>query len=182
MPIYFDPYTLPSTAVLEMYRRARHGYYTGTESRENRRLLNHCTGVVTTQEVSAIMILTRDVGHNSNGMFANPDYERCWHLSLSFRNPLTGEPVSYHKNAAREWVKSFFTPEQRRVLWVESPKTERGRQHDVWHHRVFSDELWHPILPRKEVYTKEFTELDWKTFSEIYNAPPPVMAGWGESE
>ena len=31
------------------------------------------------------------------------------------------------------------------------------------------DEAWKPIMPRGEVYSTQFTERGWKSFSEIHN-------------
>lgn len=131
--------------------------------------------------MGSILIFTRDIGHHTGGMFRNPDYERCYHLSISFRD-LGGKPIPYDKKTARMWVEAFFRPEDLKKLWIESPKTPEGKSNDVWHYRLFCDEHWQGILPRKEVYSEEFTEVDWKSFSEIHGEPTPIMAGWGESD
>ena len=45
---------------------------------------------------------------------------------------------------------------------VRTP-TNRTRRCD----RPLCDTHWRPILPRKEVYSKDFTELGWKSASEV---------------
>jgi hypothetical protein len=39
---------------------------------------------------------------------------------------------------------------------------------------VFCDERWQPILPRGEVYSREFTEKGWKSFSEMNGGKPRI--------
>jgi|GEM_PF-1519514 len=175
----FEFGTLPSVAAREMYRRARHGIYTGADTRENTRLVKHCTGEWSDGTFRTIMIFTRDVGHHSGGMFKNPDYERCLHLSLSFRDAFRGRPAGKSERLTKMWIDAFFSPDYQRCLWVESPKSEKGKALDVWHYRVFCDIHWQPIIPRKEVYTTEFTELGWKSFSELHDGKEAIMAGWG---
>lgn len=34
--------------------------------------------------------------------------------------------------------------------------------------QVFCDPAWQPLKPRGEVYTREFTEVGWKSFSELH--------------
>jgi hypothetical protein len=109
----------------------------------------------------------------------NPDYERCLHLSLSFREYLTGRPAGKADRLTKVWLDAFFPPAYQRCLWVESPKSEKGKVLDVWHYRVFCDIHWQPIVPRKEVYTTEFTDLGWKSFSELHDGKEAIMAGWG---
>lgn len=36
------------------------------------------------QKYGCFLVYTRDVGHHSCGWWKNPDYERCYHLSLSW--------------------------------------------------------------------------------------------------
>lgn len=71
------------------------------------------------------------------------------------------------------WCEAFFG-EHLRLAWAESPKSAIGRSRNVWHWRVFANEAWEPIFPRGEVYSKEFTELGWKSASEIFGRPEPI--------
>ena len=132
----------------------------------------------------ASLIYTRDEGHHSSGWFANPDYERCLHLSIGdadyeavsrelgreLRHVL-GEPSQVHRDA---WVRSLFR-EHVRLLWAEPPMSPEGKQRNVWHFRLFVADDWRTaILPRGEVYTRRFTELGWRSASEVLNAEQAV--------
>ncbi|OPY85359.1 MAG: hypothetical protein A4E65_00125 [Syntrophorhabdus sp. PtaU1.Bin153] len=180
--IVFPRLTLPSAAASEMYRRAKHGIYTGTGSPENMKLIKHCTGYWFDSAMISVIIFTRDEGHHSMGIFKNPDYERCLHLSLSFRDLLTQKSIPKDREATKMWVNVFFSPDDQKKLWIESPKSDEGKLRDVWHYRMFCDEHWRGIIPRREVYTSEFTELGWKSFSELNDGAEAIMAGWGESK
>ncbi len=116
--ILFPPYTPIFLMVSEMRRRARHGLYSGTGTPENMKLIRHCTGEYILDETQCIMIFTRDEGMHSLGMFKNPDYERCFHLSLSFRSNLTGEPIAKDNVLTNLLVGGFFSSEdqKKRVL------------------------------------------------------------------
>lgn len=123
-----------------------------------------------------IMIFTRDEGYHSSGWFKNPDYERCIHLSLSFRDPLTLKYVSKDNKLTKEWVDLFFHGCMDKV-WAEPPSYEEGKKTETWHYRVFCDPMWQPLLPRGEVYSKEFTEKGWKSFSELKEDVSNVIGG-----
>jgi len=105
---------------------------------------------------------------HSSGWFKNPDYERCYHLSLS-PAPIeiwTPDVRELNENLRNEFLKAFFGEHVDKV-WMESPKSPEGKAEGVTHYRVFCDENWIPIIPRKEVYSTEFTELCWKSASEL---------------
>lgn len=120
------------------------------------------------------IIFTRDAGHHTGGWFKNPQYERCYHMSVSFRDPTGTILLPQHKKLAGELARAAFG-ENTRWLWIERPFTKEGRQNDVWHYRLFCNEGWQPILPDKEVYTLEFTEKGWKSFSEIHGHKPNMV-------
>ena len=107
-----------------------------------------------------IAILTRDTGYHPSGWWKNPDYERCYHLSVSF-------PGGMKRSCLEKILKGLFGYD-RRLLWCEPPYSEAGREADVWHYRLFCDPAWQPLKPRGEVYTREFTEAGWKSFSELH--------------
>lgn len=112
------------------------------------------------ERYECIAILTRDIGYHSSGWWKNPDYERCYHLSVSF-------PGGMKRRHLEHILKKLFGYD-RRLLWCEPPYSEAGRQVGVWHYRLFCDIDWKPIQPRGEVYTREFTEAGWKSFSELH--------------
>jgi len=147
--------------------------FDGTLNAYNQQVIATCTRVHSESETA--LIYTRDVGHHTSGWLRNPDYERCFHLSLS---PAPKEPPvlwtpdtlmreELDREVQRMWCEAFFR-DHLRLVWAESPKTAGGRRAGVWHWRLFCDEHWQPILPRGEVYSSEFTERGWKSASEIF--------------
>jgi len=116
-----------------------------------------------------LLLFSRDVGHHSNGWWKNPDYERCWHLSVSFFDPQTLEPRQFDSRLAWRYARLMFGDDTR-WCWIEPPFSAEGKLRGVHHYRVFADEDWQPMKPRGEVYTKDFTEAGWKSFSEIHGA------------
>jgi hypothetical protein len=129
----------------------------------------------------AVVIFTRDTGHHTSGWIKNPDYERCYHLSLSpIQGYITRPDESYGVELDQEitfmWCKAFFR-EHLRLAWSESPKSALGRAHSVWHWRVFANEAWEPIKPHGELYSTELTEKGWKSASEVLELtgrPEPI--------
>lgn len=152
--------------------RAQRGTYDGRTDARNMRLINQCRHLYAINpEVSARLIYTRDVGHHSSGWWKNPDYERCLHLSISFCVNPTDAPLPFDRKTAQEIATAFFEDDTRKC-WVEPPYSPEGKHADVHHYRLFCDEGWQPILPRGEVYDKTFTEIGWKSFSEIHGYTP----------
>jgi len=155
----------------QMRIQAATSTFDGTETPENLCYLARCKH--DDYGTGYRIIFTRDTGMHSSGWFKNPDYERCMHLSLSphathFGHGVTGSIPWNEPESGVEglWVVALFG-EHARLAWRESPKTRAGKELEVVHWRVFCDEHWQPILPRKEVYSKDFTERGWKSFSEL---------------
>lgn len=173
----YRPGWLKHSIVQDLKREASRGVHMG---RNDSGYTLACT--VIDAGTGSVLIYTRDAGMHTSGWLKNPDYERCLHLSISFRAVTDLEQIApFDRALAGEWVELFFGPDKRLVL-VESPKSPAGRQHDVHHFRVFCDEHWQPILPRKEVYTTDFTELGWRSYSELHpedprNEPSVLFAG-----
>jgi len=115
-----------------------------------------------------VLLYTRDVGHHSSGWWKNPDYENCYHLSLSFFDSVTGKPAPFRRGEAEVWVRLFFG-DDRRLLWCEPPSSALGRDRQVHHYRLFCDPAWKPVKPRGEVYSRTLTEAGWKSFSELHD-------------
>lgn len=151
----------------DLRARALRGFYDGTQA--TRHLLEYCKGFHA--PTGTLLIFTRDTGHHTGGWWKNPDYERCWHLSLSFYDE-AGASAPKDKRLTEEWLDAFFG-EEKRKLWCEPPYSPEGAARGVWHYRLFCDENWRPIIPRGEVYTREFTEAGWKSYSELH-APTEV--------
>lgn len=150
-------------------RRAMRGLYDGRVTEANMALMQVCAHRFEQRlrDRAAMIIFTRDVGHHTAGWWKNPDYERCWHLSLSQRDPATGASVPTEKPFFQELAEAFFGEDARKI-WVEGPYSPEGKSRDVWHYRLFCNEAWEPILPRGEVYSKQFTEIGWRSFSEVH--------------
>lgn len=155
---------LKTTVAAELRRNALRGGFNGLESPSNVIYLNTCTGFHL--PTGSLVMFSRDVGHHTSGWWKNPDYEQCWHLSLSFRDSESGAQLPRDRKETREWIDAFFG-DHRRLLWCEPPYSAEGRRGDVWHYRLFCDRTWTPILPRGEVYSREFTEAGWKSWSDV---------------
>ena len=148
--------------------RAQRGIWTGRQTVRDEALIAHCSHQYLIRPDLAVgLIYTRDVGHHSSGMWKNPDYERCYHLSLGFLGMPGAVPVPFEKAEAEEIVRAFWDDDARKA-WVEPPYSDVGKERDVWHYRLFADAAWQSIQPRKEVYSKDFTPAGWKSFSEVH--------------
>lgn len=134
-----------------------------------------CRALLADRELSrdfAVMVIfTRDVGHHTSGWWKNPDYERAYHLSLSFLDAETGEPADQQKQLGERIARAFFGDNVSK-LWIEPPYSDEGHVRDVYHYRLFCDEGWQPIVPRGEVYSRELTERGWKSWSDLHNGEP----------
>lgn len=125
------------------------------------------------------LLFTRDTGHHTGGWFKNPDYERCRHLSLSFVDPVTHDRIDQNHAMAKVWCGLFFG-QDRDLIWCEPPYSEDGKRYKVWHYRLFCDPGWQALKPRGEVYSREFTEKGWKSFSDIHGCrAKDAELAWG---
>ena len=122
------------------------------------------------RQTGSMIIFTRETGYHSQGWWKHPDYERCYHLSLSFRDPITQEPRPFDKKLAAEWIKSFLGNDHT-LTWCEPPCYAEGKSVGVHHYRLFCDPEWQAIKPRGEVYNTCFTEKGWKSFSDLHYKP-----------
>jgi hypothetical protein len=149
----------------QMWRKAASSRrYNGLATPANFLLLDDCTG--DHLPTGTRLIFTWDEGHHSSGWLKNPQYERCWHLSISFRDPLTGESRGKDVKLTDQWLEAFYH-DNRKYIWSESPYSPEGKRRDTWHYRVFCDPAWQPIIPHGEVYSRELTEAGWLSFSEL---------------
>lgn len=167
----FDTHWLKRGVAEQMHRTARSGTFNGRmrssllyQAEARKPYFDRCKAFHAS--TGTMLIFTRDEGMHSAGWWKNPDYERCLHLSLSFKDPITMLPAPRDVRLSKEWIEAFYG-EDRRLIWAESPYSDEGKLGDIWHYRVFCDPHWIPLLPRKEVYTREFTEIGWKSFSEL---------------
>ncbi|HEY2512550.1 MAG TPA: hypothetical protein VGI39_16900 [Polyangiaceae bacterium] len=149
-------------------RRALLGTFNGHAS--GQLYINNCRRIC--GELRTVIIFTRDTGHHTSGWMKNPDYERCWHLSLSpmpdqIVVPGTVTPLGeLDKDTRARWVRAFYGDDAR-FTWFESAKSPEGKARHVEHFRLFCDEHWKPKLPRGEVYSMELTALGWRSASQV---------------
>lgn len=149
--------------------RAKRDFFDGRETPRAARYIRMCSHLFSiAPDISARLIYTRDTGHHTGGWWKNPEYERCFHLSISFCVNPTDQPLPYDRKEAQRLAEAFFESDVRKC-WIEPPYTERGKIAGVHHYRLFCDEGWQPLIPRGEVYTKQFTERGWKSFSDLHD-------------
>jgi hypothetical protein len=160
-------------------RAMRLACYDGRVTDDNMWLMHRCSHLLAISPIeSAAIIFTRDIGHHSSGWWKNPDYERCFHLSISFLVNPTDEPLPFRPKIGERIAKAFYGEDVRKV-WCERPYSEEGKIRDVHHYRLFCDPLWTPILPRGEVYRKDETPAGWLSFSELHGvALEDIEAPW----
>jgi hypothetical protein len=155
--------------------RAAASVHDGRDSPASQRYLARC--YYYHQPTLTAIIFTRDTGHNSSGWWKNPDYERCYHLSLRFLAYERGIPLSlpYDWKMAKRWVEAFFADDAA-LTWHEGPFTDIGKSEAVHHYRLFCDPAWQPLKPRGEVYSKDWTPADWKSFSDAHGDQKPAAS------
>jgi hypothetical protein len=161
----------------ELRRRALIGIFDGRQTIASQIYIRSCR--VVHDLTRTTILFTRDTGHHTSGWWKNPDYERCWHLSLSPAPSLLlipGRPqvADLDAKVERAWVETFFGFDAP-SLWIEPPYSDVGKARHVWHYRLFCNEAWSPIVPRDEVYSKDWTPAGWLSFGDVSAAK-----GWSE--
>lgn len=149
-----DRYYLDFNAFDRIKKTAANGFFDG---RSTSSYLGGCRWWW--EKYECVVIFTRDVGYHTGGWWKNPDYEQCWHLSISF-------PGGKSKSILDKIIDGLFGS-AKNLIWVEPPYSDEGKKNEVWHYRLFCDEYWQPIKPRGEVYSTQFTERGWKSYSEL---------------
>jgi len=119
------------------------------------------------EKYDALIIFSRDSGHHTCGWWKNPDYERCYHLSISFIDKFYNRKP--HKQKTADKIVKMLYGNKSNLIWCEPPYSKAGIENQVWHYRLFCDENWMAIKPRGEVYSKKFTEIGWMSYSEKKN-------------
>jgi hypothetical protein len=110
----------------------------------------------------ALCIFTLDIGTYTSGWWKNPDYEACWHLSISYVDLESGDRAPQDHKKSWKIIRAFYESHYKWV-WSEPPYSKEGKAVDVWHYWLFML----PLFPRGEVYSRELTEAGWKSFSEV---------------
>jgi hypothetical protein len=119
------------------------------------------------------LLLSLDHGYHQSGWFANSDYERCLHLSVSFPRPdrpklwlprpgvdgldvpVAGQDLEAPADAeVRAWGRVFFH-EHALMSWLEPAvgPLDPYRTPGVSHLRLYLDQAGRPFTPTGEVYT-----------------------------
>lgn len=181
---------IPETVVREIKRRAGYGIAHGRDDTPwERAYYRRCTWFH--GHTGTVVMFTRDSGHHTSGWMKNPDYERCLHLSLSFKEPIDRAPEhivnadvvtrlglylrqrDFDWSLAAKWADAVLHPNAS-LSWCEGPFSRAAKAAGVHHYRVFCDPAWAPWKPRGEVYSLDFTEKGWKSWSEVQgeNAAP----------
>lgn len=132
----------------------------------------HCLDTTAITEPGRLtrVMFSLDVGYHASGWFANSDYERCLHLSVSHPRPdivevkhqppdLGGGSYLGVRTEAptdgevRAWGRVLFR-DHCRMAWLEPPASvfDRYRTPGVSHLRLYLDQEDRPIQPRGEVY------------------------------
>jgi hypothetical protein len=115
----------------------------------------------------ALCIFTLDTGAHTSGWWKNPNYDTCWHLSISYADLESGDLVPQNHKLSLKIIRAFYETHYKWV-WIEPPCSREGKLVDVYHYRLFVDKgTLLPLIPRGEVYSRELTEAGWKSFSEI---------------
>lgn len=166
MPIFFQSRTIDHGMVKSIWRRARQGLsdHMSPILMEDTPYFRSCCTVL---ENYCKIIFTRESGYHACGWWKNPLYDRCFHLSLSFMDQadrLRQSPLI---------VRAIYPDvDWQRSIWMEPPHSRRGKQLEVYHYRVMidpNDPNWRtPICPSGEVYSKEWTGPEWKSWSELH--------------
>jgi hypothetical protein len=115
----------------------------------------------------ALCIFTLDIGYHTHGWWKNPDYEACWHLSISYVDLESGDRAPQDHKKSWKIIRAFYESHYK-LVWSNPPYSKEGKAVDVWHYRLFIDKATLlPLFPRGEVYSRELTEAGWKSFSEV---------------
>lgn len=161
---------IPESVIAAIRRAASYGMSTGRDHLpEEAAYYRRCTHLHA--HTGTLIMFTRDTGHHSSGWIKNPDYERCLHVSLSFRVPQPRFPIDrlvsvqfakdwlgwlglapFDAKLADQWVQAILGHDAAKLSWHEGAFSKDGKTLGVQHWRTFCDPGWQPIHPRGEVY------------------------------
>jgi len=177
----FDQYWPKPSIMEQMKARAKQfsGLFPPVDMAAGLAVVDACRAQYEQKELITLLAYTMDDGMHSSGWWKNPEYARCYHLSLSFWN-LNETVAPKNEKETAEWVRLFFTPNERWV-WAEPPYSNIGKRKGVWHYRLFADEHWQAILPHGEVYSTLKTERGWLSWSDVQDKLKKVAVG-GQDE
>lgn len=159
---------LSRSAIARWLRFAMANPWPGNQAIADPRHTVDTTAITEPGRITRVM-LSLDVGYHASGWFANSDYERCLHLSLSHpqigrrrfypANEIAGAHLGYDLDVptddeARAWGRVVFR-RHAPMAWFEpaAPPGDPYRSPGVVHLRLFLDRADRPMVPRGEVYT-----------------------------
>ncbi len=117
-----------------------------------------------------VVMVSFDVGHHACGWWANADYERCWHLSITHVGegiervrlpPAHGGHIATRPKLETPsdaevwaWAKTAWGENNARMSWTEpaAPPNDPYRLPNIVHVRLFVDRHDQPFMPLGEVY------------------------------
>ena len=164
---------LPASYRLRLLRNAEREPWSGQTSIPSRQKVQ--TTAITEPGRPTFVCVTFDVGYHNSGWWANADYNRCWHISISHtgdgyaaaarRLPtrlievgpdggLRRKVEAPEDRETRAWARAFFGADAR-LGWMEPPAStlDPYRLPGVAHYRLFAHpETGVPFLPDGEVY------------------------------
>lgn len=147
-------------------RRARLMAYALPVLQEGRGQRPPLTARHPSMELGVQLICTREAGMHACGWWKNPEYDRCLHASIAFRDPETGDFEPFRFPQAEAIAAGAFGSHLANC-WTEPPSSASGRAAGVHHFRVFYDPDWRtPVRPRGEVYDRQWTPAGWQSWSE----------------
>ena len=165
----FDKYWLKPSIAQQMKERAlfmcQSGNFPLAPELGGMKIVEACRAQYEQKELITLLIFTMDKGMHTVGWWKNPDWEQCYHLSLTYWYP-DGRTAPNKDKETNEWLHFFFDPHTN-WIWAEPPYSPDGKKRNVWHYRLFTDAHWQPILPQGEVYSKLKTELHWLSYSDL---------------
>ena len=68
------------------------------------------------ERIDAQVVMTRDMGYHTSGWWKNPDYERCYHLSIDYPGGMNLKKT--------EWLLCALFGSNRKLMWCEPPYSE----------------------------------------------------------
>lgn len=140
----------------DIWKRARVSIYRADESIIDNAYRNSCQTYDPSLGIN--IIFTRDKGLVEGGNFKHLQNQKSLHMSISFRDPKTKEPIKHKKKWADLIAFSIFRLSKSKdmfKLWVHPPISEDGLKFDAWHYYLCCDDNWEPIVNLKDVVCQE---------------------------
>jgi hypothetical protein len=109
MPRIFDKYWTKPSIVEQMKTRAElfKGRFPSRSDAEGLAIVNACLAQYEQPGLITTLIYTIDDGMHSIGWWKNPEFARCWHLSVAYWYPDQTVAPKQEK-ASLEWIELFF--------------------------------------------------------------------------